>query len=194
MLDPQAGTSEDKDLDNSKKPRRSQRNTQGPTTPISKKQQLPSPITHQESTSSSDAYKEATATPPEGRPSQIHHRPDLVEAGFSSPPQETQAFSQFIFPTGLSEEVNDEVEEGVWGYLHPLDPQYGKTLVLKKRNACPLPDTTKTKKANKGKAKTPQKEEENYEDTKIKGVVSGGYLIGRHPECGRLRDLRSCKQ
>ncbi|CAG8960841.1 hypothetical protein HYFRA_00002378 [Hymenoscyphus fraxineus] len=186
-----AGTNEDKAPESSKKPRRSQRHAQGPTTPVSKKQQLPSPITHQESTSSSEAYKEATATPPEGRPSQIQHRSDhssLVEAGFSSPPQETQPFSQFIFPTGLSEEVNDEVEEGVWGYLHPLDPQYGKTLVLKRRNACPLPDTIKTKNGTNCKGKTPQEEEDKYEDTKLKGIASGGYLIGRHPECDLIID------
>jgi serine/threonine-protein kinase Chk2 len=27
--------------------------------------------------------------------------------------------------------------------------------------------------------------EEAYERTKVKGVSSGGYLIGRHPECGK---------
>lgn len=29
-------------------------------------------------------------------------------------------------------------------------------------------------------------EEEAYEETMIKGIASGGYLIGRHPECGKL--------
>ena len=29
-----------------------------------------------------------------------------------------------------------------------------------------------------------EKEEEAYEETKLKGIASGGYLIGRHPECG----------
>jgi serine/threonine-protein kinase Chk2 len=31
-----------------------------------------------------------------------------------------------------------------------------------------------------------KKEEEAYEDTKLKGIASGGYLIGRHPECGKI--------
>ncbi|KAG9236894.1 kinase-like domain-containing protein [Amylocarpus encephaloides] len=189
-----AGTTEDRG-DSFKKPRRSERISKAPTTPISKKQHLPEPVTHQESTSSSEAYKEATATPPEGRPSQIHHRSvdqnGVAEAGFSSP-TETQPFSQFVYPNDLSEDVKNEAEEGVWGYLHPLDPKYGKTLVLKKRNACPMPDIlTKANgkvKAAKGKGKDYKKEEEAYEDTKLKGIASGGYLIGRHPECDLIID------
>jgi serine/threonine-protein kinase Chk2 len=162
---------------------------------VSKKQQLPSPDTKDPSnaSSSSDAYKEATATPPEGRPSQLHHRPmdhnSLVDAaGFSSPPQETQAFSQFVYPTSaLSNEVEDETKEGVWGYLLPLDPQHRKTLVLKKRNACPLPDKNPNfGKSKKGEYKDFELEEEAYEETKLKGIASGGYLVGRHPECGTL--------
>ena len=162
---------------------------------MSKKQQLPSPVTKEPSdastsSSSSDAYKEATATPPEGRPSQLHHRPidNSSPPGFSSPPQETQAFSQFVYPTSaLSNEVEDETKEGVWGYLIPLDPQYGKTLVLKKRNACPLPeDLANFGKSKKGQYKDFEKEEEGYEANKLKGIASGGYLVGRHPECGTL--------
>ncbi|KAF4630663.1 hypothetical protein G7Y89_g7478 [Cudoniella acicularis] len=194
-----AGAAEEPD--SSKKPRRSQRLSQAPTTPVSKKQHLPSPVTHEASTSSSDAYKEATATPPEGRPSQLHHRAadqnSLVDAGgFSSPPQDTQAFSQFVFSTeALSEEVKDETEEGVWGYLLPLDPKYGKSLVLRKRNACPLPDDIERsgkdkgrRPSTKGKGNDLAKEEDAYEKTKFKGVASGGYLIGRHPECNLIID------
>jgi serine/threonine-protein kinase Chk2 len=157
-------------------------------------------VTHQDSLSSTEAFKEGTATPPEGRPSQIQHRPadhNLAE-GLSSPPQDlpTQAFSQFVYPANLSEEVKNEQEEGVWGYLHPLDPQYGKTLVLKKRNACPMPGanelgkSSNKNKAGAGKATRLTDEEEAYESTKFKGIASGGYLIGRHPECGMI--LKSC--
>ncbi|TVY81077.1 putative serine/threonine-protein kinase fhkC, partial [Lachnellula suecica] len=180
------------DRESSKKPRRSNRlsQTQAPSTPVSKKQQLPSPVTKEPSgasdaSTSSDAYKEATATPPEGRPSQLNHR--VEGPGFSSPTQgqETQAFSQFVYPTSaLSNEVEDEVKEGVWGYLLPCDIRYGKTLVLKKRNACPLPEKNPNfGKSKKGQSKDFKKEEEAYEDTKLKGIASGGYLIGRHPEC-----------
>ena len=92
----------------------------------------------------------------------------------------------------LPEEVEDERKEGVWGYLLPLDPKYGdKPLVLKKRTACPLPDAAvaakdSSDKASKGKSSA-LRAEEAYEATKIKGVSSGGYLIGRHPECGTLK-------
>ncbi|KAH8676781.1 kinase-like domain-containing protein [Tricladium varicosporioides] len=193
-----AGASDDQD--SAKKPRRSNRLSQVQTTPVSKKQRLPSPVTQEASTSSSEAYKEATATPPEGRPSQLHHRvvePNtLVEAGFSSPPQDTQAFSQFVHPNvALSDEVQDEAEEGVWGYLLPLDPKYGKSLVLRKRNACPLPDDMENfgkdkgkRLSTKGKGKDFAKEEDAYEQTKYKGIASGGYLIGRHPECDLIID------
>jgi serine/threonine-protein kinase Chk2 len=141
--------------------------------------------------SSSDAYKEGTQTPPNGRPSQIQHHPLDSTAlpdgpGFSSPPQDTQAFSQFVYPTSaLSNEVKDETEEGVWGYLLPLDQRYGKSLVLRKRNACPLPDGIENfgKDGSEG-GKSFAKEEDAYEQTKFKGIASGGYLIGRHPECG----------
>lgn len=182
----------------SKRPRRSSRLSQPQSTPVSKKQHLPSPITHGESTSSSDAYKEGTATPEGGRPSQLHHRPLDLSAnegpGFSSPPQDTQAFSQFVYPTtALSDEVKDETEEGVWGYLLPLDQKFGKSLVLRKRNACPLPDGMAnfgkdggSRQSKDGKSKDFAKEEAAFEQTKLDGIASGGYLIGRHPECGRL--------
>lgn len=102
--------------------------------------------------------------------------------GFSSPPQDTQAFSQFPnVPSTLSDEVGDETEEGVWGYLIPLDQKYGKPLVLRKRNACLVPD--RMDQDNKDAQK--EEEEEAYDQTKLKGSPSGGYLIGRHPECGK---------
>jgi serine/threonine-protein kinase Chk2 len=186
--------------DSAKKPRRSQRlsASQVQTTPVSKKQHLPSPITQESSVSSSDQYKEGTVTPPEGRPSQLHHRPfdhnvHLEDVGFSSPPQDTQAFSQFVYPTtALSSEVTDETEEGVWGYLLPLDQKYGKSLVLRKRSACPIPDSLESIGKSSGDRRSINNDkdlaaqEEAYEKTKLKGIASGGYLIGRHPECGKF--------
>ncbi|EXF76340.1 hypothetical protein CFIO01_10246 [Colletotrichum fioriniae PJ7] len=181
-----------------KKPRRSDRQSPEPEhkTPVSKKHQLPSPVTR--SGDSDEVYKEPTATPPEGRPSQVNHRDkdDASQAvnNISSPPQEaTQAFSQYAHETkeALSDEVEDEVKEGVWGYLFPLDTKYGKVVVMKRRAACPLPDALEAKestnKDQNGKSSL-QKEEEAYERTKVKGVASGGYLIGRHPECDIVVD------
>ncbi|KAM0332506.1 hypothetical protein ACHAQA_002789 [Verticillium albo-atrum] len=179
----------------SKKPRRSERlsaNDQDKT-PISHKQHLPSPVTHTEQ-DSSDRQKSPTATPPEGRPSQVNPREETpVQANIlSSPPQDTQAFSQYPpeAKDSLSDDVEDEVKEGVWGYLFPLDTKYGRSLVMKKRTACPMPDTVGEKASDEDrKGKSPlRKEEEAYERTKIKGVASGGYLIGRHPECDIVID------
>ena len=185
-----------------KKPRRSerlssQRVDDGYKTPISTRQQLPSPVTHD---TSDDAdlrtIKEATATPPEGRPSQVTHRDDNYSqayAAFSSPPQDTQAFSQHVdLNAPLSDEVEDEVKEGVWGYLFPMDSRHGgRCVVLKKRTSCNGADTVAQAlppAARKGAKRGPKaliQQEESFEQQKANGMPSGGYLIGRHPECGR---------
>lgn len=83
----------------------------------------------------------------------------------------------------LSDEVEDEVKEGVWGYLFPLDTRYGRCVVMKKRSTCPKPDTVAGVKTVR-KTTNALQQEDNFENTKVKGVPSGGYLIGRHPECG----------
>ena len=93
----------------------------------------------------------------------------------------------------LSHEVEDEEAEGVWGYLVPIDSVFGETLVLRKRVSCPAPypgqDFGKgTRKRGKGAGDTDYgKEEVDYEANKRAfGFPSGGYLIGRHPECGKI--------
>ena len=163
------------------------------------KSYLPSPVTHQDSTKSEDC-KELTASPPEGRPSQIRHRTPPISPpahhtqGLSSPPSDTQAFSQLLNPSGLrSYEVEDEEAEDVWGYLVPVDPIFGDRLVCRARAACPAPFPNSnfgkgTK--DRGKAQTDEvdyvAEEKEYETEKrVSGFPAGGYLIGRHLECGR---------
>lgn len=148
-------------------------------------------------------YKEATVTPPEGRPSQIQHRSPASSPrthGLSSPPSDTQVFSQFVYPPkALANDVEDEEAEGVWGYLIPLDNKFGDTLVLRKRTSCPAPSepleigrkTVSRSKRGKGKDNL-VKNEEDYESTKQrKGFPANGYLIGRHPECGMRPDASS---
>ena len=191
-----------------KKPRRSQRiSSLTQTTPLKDKNKsyLPSPLTHKESTASEE-YKEQTASPPEGRPSQIRHRtppittpPNFTQ--FSSPPNDTQAFSQFIVPPkSLSHEVEDEDAEGVWGYLVPIDDVFGDTMVLKTRSTCPAPypntdfgkGTKKRAKGQLGETNYNIEEEQYEKEKRISGFPSGGYLIGRHQECGMLQPNSSC--
>ena len=185
-----------------KKPRRSDRiSSQVETTPLKDKGKayLPSPLTHQESTATEE-YKELTASPPQGRPSQIRHRtpplssPTRPSQGLSSPPADTQVFSQFIIPPkSLSHEVEDEEAEGVWGYLVPIDDVSGETLVCKSRSACPAPypsgdfgkGSTKRAKAKTAAASYVDEELAYEKEKRASGFPSGGYLIGRHPECGR---------
>ncbi|KAI5465940.1 kinase-like domain-containing protein [Mariannaea sp. PMI_226] len=179
-----------------KKARRADRASPDPAekTPVVNKQHLPTPLTHLATEDSSEIYKEPTATPPGRRIEEV--TPKKTEDAFSqgqalsSPPQDTQPLSQFVDRhPALSEELDDEIAEGVWGYLVPLDPKYGeKPIVLKKRGACPLPDTiadaTKTDpKHSKGKSPLPKEDEAQEKKKSSKNASSGGYLIGRHPEC-----------
>ena len=155
--------------------------------------------------------RESTPPPPEGWPSQIRHRSPnaspnrdldgalgsqapLTQGGLSSPPSDTQAFSQFVLPPkALSHEVDDEEGEGVWGYLVPVDAVFGETLVLKQRAACPAPcpadDFGKGSK-NRGRGKANlnyNQQEEDYEKKKVtQKKPAAGYLIGRHIECGKF--------
>ena len=154
-------------------------------------------MTHEESTAT-ESYKEGTVTPPEGRPSQIrHHTPQTSPqlGGLSSPPSDTQPFSQFIFPPRDTEPEDEEAEEGIWGYLFPLDHRFGEKLVLRKRNVCPAPITPleishQSLKGRKKSGKSPLKSEEAYENIKMeRGFPSSGYLIGRHPECDVILDI-----
>lgn len=189
------------DNDSFKKPRRSERlssqrieDSAEPKqkTPVNKTKQLPSPVTHDTDDYQQDV-KEATATPPAGRPiqlSQTHPESQYSQSQvLGSPPNDTQAFSQLPdIDRPLSDDVEDEVKEGVWGYLFPLDHRHGgQCVVLRRRAACPLPDTVEqavgSKRGKRGQ-KALIKEEHELDKTKVKGLPSGGYLIGRHPECG----------
>ncbi|KAL8651400.1 MAG: hypothetical protein Q9226_004725 [Calogaya cf. arnoldii] len=190
----------DEDQD-AKKVRRSDRiHSHNQTTPLKDKSFLPSPLTHLESTATED-YKEATVSPVEGRPSQINHRSPVSSPplhGLSSPPSDTQPFSQFVYPpTAIPLTVEDEEEEGVWGYLVPIDSIFGNTLIMKKRTACPAPYPDQTfgqgsesRSIGRCSSKSYNEEEKDYEKTKReKGWPAGGYLIGRHPECDRILEL-----
>jgi len=156
---------------------------------------LPSPVTRKDTTNTStgagSAQKTAESPPSHSRLGQP--TPESSPPPFSqlhSPLDDTQPFSQFIAPAPYSYAVKDEEAEGVWGYLVSLRglPGDQQTLVLKQRTACPLPDRGT---AIDGRQNVPQKalleEEGKMERNNVeKGVPAGGYLIGRHPECGTL--------
>ena len=175
-----------------KKPRRSQRHPSPESQNNLRKGPLPSPLTHKDS-NATDEFKEGTATPPSQiQPDSTRQAPvrsPRNQTGLSSPPSDTQPFSQFSYPPhNRAYAVDDEEGEGVWGYLLPLDYGAGDPLVLRRRTACPVPSTIvgRTSGKNKVAKKEYEEQEEEYEDQKAKnGVTAGGYLIGRHPECGK---------
>ncbi|KIX00293.1 uncharacterized protein Z518_10432 [Rhinocladiella mackenziei CBS 650.93] len=183
-----------------KKPRRSQRISSQlqrdsvQHTPV-KNQYLPSPLTNRESTVT-ETFKEHTATPEGGRPSQIRHvtpisSPPLVP--FSSPPQDTQPLSQFVYPPRDIEPDLDD-EDGTWGYLFPMGPA-GHRLAMKRRTFCPAPVNPleiarPTVKSRKRRERELNEAETAYEAEKqATGFPAGGYLIGRHPECDMILDI-----
>lgn len=175
-----------------KKPRRSARLSVDDytTDQTNRDQPFPSPITNQATVSTDGDATEAVSPPDRMRtpPSDPPH-PSQRHIGLSSPPNEnTQPFSQFLPPSRVSYEVENEEEEGVWGYLVPSSG-FEKPLVLKKRAACPVPGHLTGKPNGKQKVSKSKwkKDEEAYEAEKeIKGVPAGGYLIGRHQECDRI--------
>ncbi|KAJ4144780.1 hypothetical protein LMH87_003650 [Akanthomyces muscarius] len=171
----------------SKKPRRSDRlsddTRDAPNgkphdkTPVSRDNHLPSPLTNDATYGSTSDVKEVTPTPvgaktvEETTPRKSDDNYSQLQ-GLSSPPQDTQPVSQLVDrQLEFAEDAQDEHEEGVWGFLVPLDAKYGdKPKVLKKRCACPPNDSIKTA----ADAET---------NDNIGGIASRGYLIGRHPEC-----------
>lgn len=75
-------------------------------------------------------------------------------------------------PRAFADDVKDEDAEGVWGYLLPLDENGNGPLVLRKRDGCDNDDGTA-----KSKGKKPPKPKS--------AKSPGGFLVGRHPECGK---------
>lgn len=161
---------------------------------------LPSPVTKgsTDTTEGAHAPSSPAARPAVQRKSDSRTTPaaspppsSLRASGLSSPPSDTQPFSQFLAPPPYSYEVEDEEGEGVWGYLIPIDG-VSDALVLRKRAACPIPGTGignpyGQKKVSK---QTYMHKENEYESKKAtSGVPSGGYLIGRHPECDRIINI-----
>ncbi|KAE8378245.1 serine/threonine protein kinase chk2 [Aspergillus bertholletiae] len=166
-----------------KKQRRSQRTTtqnHSPTTPVNQSY-LPTPLTQQNSTTT-DVTKEVTASP--GSSSQLRCQTPLNSDSLqtcSSPPGDTQAQSQFVYPPrAFADEVEDEAAEGVWGYLIPLDEKVRRPLVLRRRDSCKSHAHTKSKDKT---GKAARRQDKLSETKQAKNHPPGGYLIGRHPEC-----------
>lgn len=160
-------------------------------TPVAHNQQLPTPGVKGDSLGDGN---DNSATPPGAKTDEETPRNTddqySQNVALSSPPQDTQPATQFASHDFVSDEVEDEAAEGVWGYLQAWDPKYGdKPIVLKKRCACPPNDSianaAATDKLPASGTPAAIREEEAYERTKVKGVAAGGYLIGRHAECGK---------
>jgi serine/threonine-protein kinase CHEK2 len=103
---------------------------------------------------------------------------------------QTQRLTQASQIPTSTYEVEDEEKRGVWGYLVPVDGRHGsyEPLVLGDRSAC-----TPSEEDHKEKTAVPkelyEKQEQAIEKKKEKGKPSRGFLLGRHPECGKLRTI-----
>ena len=121
---------------------------------------------------------DSTATPPSK--ARTSPKPEPPQGSRSTPLESTQPLSQFVYPPGaFAEEVHDEEGEGVWGYLLPLDSKIERGLVLKERDGCQRPRSASKAKSDGDKGPGKSSEDGN------KDGLPGGYLVGRHPECGR---------
>lgn len=164
-------------MQDQKKPRRSQRissfkaEPDAATTPVNQ-DYLPTPLTERDSTFTNHPSHEKTATPPSKTT-----KPEPPEESQTTPVESTQPLSQFVYPPGAFAD-----EEGVWGYLIPLDHRVENGLTLRSRDSCEnREDERKSKNGGDGPEKTPEKGSGG--DGK-KEAPPGGYLVGRHPECG----------
>lgn len=185
------------EVNETKKPRRSARLTnvlnEDETEPVTQGG-LPSPVTRKQT---SDDGKARTVSPPakpvDSRQQRATPESSPIHAsqrnnGLSSPPSDTQPYSQFLAPSQYAYEVEDEEGEGVWGYLVPITG-FHEPLVLKKRAACPVPPNLKGEAGGRDKVSKKHwtDSEEIYEAEKAtNGIPAGGYLVGRHPECDRI--------
>lgn len=169
----------------------------GLSTPISNAP-FPSPVTAKASTSGDDGMTTATVSPlhngfarDQKTPISSPGPPQKLSTGLSSPPSDTQPFSQFLAPPPIAYEVEDEEAEGVWGYLLPIAGPVTEPLVLRKRVACPVSTSLTGSAHQDGRRKVSKKhwakKEADYESKKaINGIPAGGFLLGRHPECDRI--------
>lgn len=113
-------------MQDQKKPRRSQRissfkaEPDAATTPVNQ-DYLPTPLTERDSTFTNHPSHEKTATPPSKTT-----KPEPPEESQTTPVESTQPLSQFVYPPGAFAD-----EEGVWGYLIPLDHRVENGLTLR---------------------------------------------------------------
>ncbi|RAL15684.1 cytochrome P450 [Aspergillus homomorphus CBS 101889] len=169
-----------------KKVRRSE-NEALPSQPITSQSYLPTPIVQQELTTMSDDKEPATT---DDNLKLAQQRTPLSTRSYQaspSPPHDTQALSQFVYPPrAFADEVDDEAAEGVWGYLIPLDDKVTAALVLRKRNGC------ESRKSESHGGKSGKEEHRKHPESTNKQGSSqrpGGYLIGRHRECDLLLNI-----
>lgn len=144
--------------------------------------------------------KDGTISPPVVTPSLDHPlmSPNHNDGSPSQPPagSQTQPFSQMIYPPPpFAYEVDDEEAEAVWGYLVPIDGKSNRfgTLVLRERQTCaPKSQCSSNGKSSLSKSNKSKASDKKGEKSKEGESPSKGYLIGRHPECGKylIKNMR----
>ncbi|TGJ84183.1 hypothetical protein E0Z10_g4569 [Xylaria hypoxylon] len=92
--------------------------------------------------------------------------------------------------TPLSDEVNDEEKGGVWGYLIPIHRDRGKDpiIVLKKYVVEREGAVEDANPSNKVKQTYKKPGRERHGTALSQPNPSGGFLIGRHPDCDLVVD------
>ncbi|GAW22554.1 hypothetical protein ANO14919_120940 [Xylariales sp. No.14919] len=90
----------------------------------------------------------------------------------------------------LSDDVEDEAKEGVWGYLLPTRKDHGRdpVIVLRKRVVLPGDGIEEASPSDKGKDTDQKPEGKRLKTFQSKPSPPGGFLIGRHRDCDLIVD------
>ena len=180
-----------------KKPKRSGANQADSTTSVFSEPSLASSAAIRNESMITQPDKGTLSPPHNGRAvANTDAQPQFRIDNINSPPPDTQELSQFVNPIqSISHEVEDEEAEGVWGYLIPIGfSQHQEAVVLKKRDKCGVVLPTRRSR-RKGTPVISQdntiENESPQERPRPRGSPSSGYIIGRHPECGKSTEAYS---
>ena len=163
----------DGDSNELKKPRLSQRvsgQKEQEETPMDYEDYIPDPL-KDISSSAQDLHRKATATPESRELS-----PLLLSS--QSPQEDSTALSQFMSSDRARVgSMVGETDEGAWGYLIPL---FRKDLIKPQEGPLVLKTPYRGAKRDGSTERNADNKQGQSSDQ-----VSGGYLIGRHPACGK---------
>jgi hypothetical protein len=124
----------------------------------------------------------------------LRHKPTKqgIQVNIDSHTQtDTQTDTQLTIPesfSSLSREgytVEEEIANGVWGYLLPLDHRHGGNSIVLKNTIFSPEQTTSESKFQGSSSQRDKKLGDVSQLNRTTTAQSKGFIIGRHQECGK---------